>query len=210
MAVDVAESPVRLSHTRPGQYVTAAFSRDDVPRPYAIASKPGASVVEFLIKTPPERRGLFLGMQPGDRIALSMAQGDGYPTDTLAGRAVWLIGAGTGIAPLRSWLEVAIETRSAFGALTLLYGARAPDELAFQERFATWTGLDVRVIPVVSQPGDSGWAGAVGYVQDHLPAILLRPETTSVLLCGMPDMDRATSAALLAIGVGPDQIHRNW
>jgi sulfhydrogenase subunit gamma (sulfur reductase) len=210
VSIDVADSAVRASHSVPGQYVNVAFGRDDVPRPYAIASKPGAAVLELLIKTAPERRSLFLGMQPGDRISLSSAQGKGYPTDALVGRHVWLIGAGTGIAPLRSWLEAALDRRTAFGELTVVYGARTPNELAFQERFATWAGMGVKVVPVISQPDGTGWAGATGHVQGQLPTAFSRPAQTSVLLCGMPEMDRATSAALLALGVGPDQIHRNW
>jgi NAD(P)H-flavin reductase len=216
VVLDVDHSPVRSSHTIPGQYVKAALWRDDVPRPYAIASRPGSATLELLVKLPSgdapaeERRATLVSMLPGEKLRVSRAEGRGYPLDTLRGHDVIVVGVGTGIAPLRSLIETMLLERTAFGELTLLYGVQRPDDLAFRARFGAWAGLSLRVVPVVSRPGDSGWTGAVGYVQDHLPKALAHPSRTHAVVCGLPEMDRVVSARLLELGVGPERVHRNW
>ena len=216
VVLDVEHSPVRASHEIPGQYVKASLWRDDVPRPYAIASRPGSPTLELLVKLPAgdapaeERRAALLTMLPGEKLRVSRAEGRGYPLDALRGQDVVIVGVGTGIAPLRSLLETMVLERTAFGELTLLYGVQRPDDLAFRARFGAWAGLSVRVVPVVSRPGDSGWSGAVGYVQDHLPKVLPHPGRTHAVVCGLPEMDRVVSARLLELGVGPERVHRNW
>lgn len=216
VVLDVEHSPVRASHTVPGQYVKAALWRDDVPRPYAIATRPDVAQLELLVKLPvgdapaEERRAALLSMLPGEKVRVSRAEGRGYPLDELRGQDVLVVGVGTGIAPLRSLVETMLLERPAYGDVTLLYGVQRPDDLAFRGRFGPWAGLSVRVVPVVSRPGDSGWSGAVGYVQDHLPKVLSHPGRTRAIVCGLPEMDRVVSARLLELGVGPERIHRNW
>lgn len=216
VVLDDAHGAVRASHTIPGQYVKAALWRDDVPRPYAIASRPGSAALELLVKLPSgddpaeERRAALLSMLPGEKLRVSRAEGRGYPVDALRGHDVVIVGVGTGIAPLRSLIEAMLLERPAFGELTLLYGVQRPDDLAFRARFGAWAGLSLRVVPVVSRPDDSGWSGAVGYVQDHLPKTLSRPADTHAVVCGLPEMDRVVSARLLELGVGPERVHRNW
>lgn len=216
IVLDAERSPVRAGHTVPGQYLKAALWRDDVPRPYAIASRPDAGRLELLVKLPAgdapaeERRATLLSMLPGEKLRVSRAEGRGYPVTELHGQDVVLVGVGTGIAPLRSLLETMLLERTAFGDVTVLYGVQRPDDLAFQGRFGAWAGLSVRVVPVVSRPDHSGWSGAVGYVQDHLPKALPHPARTHAVVCGLPEMDRAVSARFLELGVGPERIHRNW
>lgn len=216
IVLDAAHSAVRASHTLPGQYVKAALRRDDVPRPYAIASRPDAGHLELLVKLPTgdapaeERRGALLSMLPGEKLRVSRAEGRGYPLAALRGQDVVVVGVGTGIAPLRSLLETMLLERTAWGDITLFYGVQRPDDLAFRTRFGAWAGLSVRVVPVVSRPGDTGWTGACGYVQDHLPKSLAHPARTHAVVCGLPEMDRVVTARLLELGVGPERVHRNW
>lgn len=220
IVLDAEHSPVPIDHRIPGQYLKASLWRDDVPRPYAIASRPGSPTLELLVKLPAgdaagdaaaeQRRTALLSMLPGEKVRVSRAEGRGYPLDVLRGKDVLVVGVGTGIAPLRSLMETMLLERMAFGELTLLYGVQHPDDLAFRSRFGPWAGLSVRVVPVVSRPGGSDWSGAAGYVQDHLPKMLSRPDHTHAVVCGLPEMDRVVTARLLELGVGPDRVHRNW
>jgi NAD(P)H-flavin reductase len=186
-----------------------------VARPFAIANAPDTSGrLEFLIKLPPERMPRVTSLATGDRIDASTCVGRGFALHELHGADLLLCGVGSGIAPLRAALDAVVADRHSFGTVALLYGVRTPGELCFRDRFGTWTGLDVKVVPVVSRPaaadsGDAGWAGAVGYIQDHLPPIA-RPADTHVLVCGLPDMEKALASTLAARGVGPQQLHRNW
>ena len=209
LTLDAEGSPVSVSHTTPGQYVKVRAFGDDVPRPFALANKPGARHLELLIKVPDERRAHLVGLRPGDKVSVSLCQGKGYAMPDLVGNDVWLVGVGSGIAPLRACLEAMIDDRSRYGDATLLYGVRAPDELVFAGRFGAWAGLGIRVVPVCSRADDS-WAGSRGYVQEHLPKAFSRPSRTVAVVCGLPEMEKAVAAALLERGVGPEKVLRNW
>jgi sulfhydrogenase subunit gamma (sulfur reductase) len=210
LVLDAAGTAVHASHTVAGQHLLLRLFNDDVARPFAIANAPDASGrLSFLIKLPPERMPRVTSLSTSDRIEASTCVGRGFALHEWHTKDLLLCGVGSGIAPLRAALEAIVADRHRFGAVSLLYGVRTPGELCFRERFGTWAGLDVKVVPVVSRPGDSGWAGAVGYIQDHLPA-LARPDDTHVLVCGLPDMEKALASALAGLGVSPQQLHRNW
>ncbi len=199
------------AHTASGQYAKLAFEEGGVPRPYAIASPPGnGGRFEFLLKLPEERVGPALDLGPGDRVQMGRPQGKGFPVDKAAGKELWLFAVGSGVAPLRAVIEHVLPRRNDIGPITLLYGVRDPDELVFTQRYGDWAGHGVRVVPTVSRPKSGGWDGRTGYVQEHLPKAFERPEAVVAFVCGLPEMDRDVSAALLARGVGPEQVFRNW
>jgi NAD(P)H-flavin reductase len=204
------------AHTIPGQYARLAFE-DGVPRPYAIASAPhassgaGSSRFEFLLKVPEERVGPLLALGAGDKVAMSRPQGKGFPVDkAVRGTSLWLFAAGSGIAPLRAVVEHLLPKRAELHELVLLYGVRHAGELAFTSMFGDWAGRGVRVVPTVSKPQPGTWDGKLGRVQDHLPKEFEKPANVVAFVCGLPEMDRDVAAALLARGVGPGQVHRNW
>jgi NAD(P)H-flavin reductase len=212
LTVPVRGTPLEGTHRRPGQYARLGLE-GGVPRPFVIASPPGASVFEFLLKVPAERTAertaelTLLGQS--DRVEIGHPQGAGFPLEKAEGHPLWLIAVGSGVAALRSVIEHLLPRRTAFGEITLLYGVRHANELAFTERFGPWAGHGIKVIPVVSR-AEPTWGGATGYVQHHLPKKIDRAGSAAVFICGLPEMEKAVAAALLERGVGPDQIHRNW
>jgi NAD(P)H-flavin reductase len=212
VVVDAKGSVLHGAHTVPGQYVKLGLFADDVPRPVALANRPGGERLEFLIKAPDERLANILALGPGDKVQVSAPQGRGFPVEQARGRDLWLFAVGSGVAPLKAVVEHVLEDRGAFGDVVLLYGVRSVDELCFTDRFGAWLGQGVRVVPVVSRPagGSRAWQGATGYVQQHIPPALTRPDDTVAFVCGLPEMEKAVAAALLQRGVGPDRVLRNW
>jgi NAD(P)H-flavin reductase len=101
-----------------------------------------------------------------------------------------------------------LANRRSFGALTLLYGARTPDDLLYTSEFADWTNQGLAVQATVDRAtrawprhvpphpgsgkfrffadGDKGaWSGHVGVVTlllERLP--LVRPDQTILMTCG--------------------------
>jgi NAD(P)H-flavin reductase len=215
VVVDVAGHPaIALSHVAAGQYVKVGFFDDDVARPVALANRPGTGTFELLLKSPAsvegdERLVRLLTLQKGDRVDVGVAQGKGFPVDASRGGSLWLFAVGSGIAPLKAVVEQVIAARNAWSDVVVFYGVRDAADLVFRDRFATWAGLSVRVVPVVSRPGPQ-WDGKRGYVQDHLPQSFEHPDKVTAFVCGLPEMERAVAQALLERGIGPEQIFRNW
>lgn len=209
LTLDAADTHLPGAHTTPGQYARLVLE-DGVPRPFAIASPPGGTTFEFLLKVPPERFADLITLGPGDRVPMGRPQGSGFPFEAARGKSLWLFGVGSGIAPLRAVIEHLLQRRNDVKDVHLLYGVRETAELAFTSRFGTWAGHGVAVMPVVSQPKPGTWDGRVGHIQAHMPKAFADPENTVAFLCGLPAMDRDVAAALLERGVGPDQVFRNW
>jgi sulfhydrogenase subunit gamma (sulfur reductase) len=212
LAVDAGGTAVARGHLQAGQYCLHRLFADDVPRPVALASRPGRNQLELLLKAPEERLARVLSLVPGEKVALGVPQGRGFPVDAARGRDVWLLAGGTGVSPLKAVVERILEERGAFGDVVLLYGVRHADELCFRELFASWLGQGVRVVPVVSRTssGAAPWPGAKGHVQDHIPEKVARPADTFVFVCGPPEMERDVGVAFVARGVPPEKIFRNW
>lgn len=209
LTLNAAGTAVARDHAHPGQYALVKLG-DDVARPFALASPPGDAKVEFLLKLPDDRAALLYGLAAGERVPVSAPRGPGFPLARAEGRPLWLVGTGSGVAPLKAVVEALLPVRSRYADVHLLYGVRYAEELAYAERFGAWAGHGVRVVPVVSQARPGTWDGPKGRVQDHLPPRLEHAALAWFFLCGLPEMDREVTAALLHRGVAPEQIFRNY
>ncbi len=209
LVLNAAGTAVARDHAHAGQYALVQLG-DDVARPFAIASAPGEPKIEFLLKLPADRAAVLLGLARGDRVPVSAPRGPGFPLAQAQGRPLWLIGTGSGVAPLKAVVEALLPERARYADVHLLYGVRQADELAYAQRFGEWAGRGVHVVPVVSQPAPGTWDGPRGRVQDHLPAQIDGAAEAWFFLCGLPEMDREVAATLLQRGVAPDQIFRNY
>lgn len=214
VVVDARGSAVEATHTACGQYVKIGLFDDDVARPVALCNKPGTGTFELLLKQPAslegeERLARILSLQQGDRVDVGAAQGKGFPVDVTRGGHLWLLAVGSGIAPLKAVVDKVLEERTAWRDVVVVYGVREPADFAFQDRFGTWAGQAVRVVPVVSAPS-AAWTGKTGYVQAQLPKTFDAPDTVHAFVCGLPEMEKAVAQAFLERGVGPERVHRNW
>ena len=144
----------------------------------------------------------------GATLGLRGPFGTSWPVDQCVGKDVILVAGGIGLAPLRPTIYTLLANRKQFGELTLLYGARTPDDLLYTSEFDTWRkqGLAVqmtvdratRVWNTYARPhpgsgkfqfiddGQKGaWSGNVGVVTLLLERLALRRSKETVLMtCG--------------------------
>lgn len=195
-----------------GQYVTIALADEPVPpRPYSIASSPGACELEFVISlvaggalTP-----RLFGLRIGDRVHLGRARGL-FRLDDADERDHLLIGTGSGIAPLLSMIAV-LGVRSTPPRTVLLHGARVREELATPDAVAVGDGRWLSYRPTLSRaPATKAWMGRRGRVGIHLDALFAEGETspqrTVAYLCGGSAMIEGCSIRLATLGLPPDAI----
>lgn len=192
---------------RAGQYLTlhpeGGTGAHEGPLAYSIASAwDGAD---------PPCLALAVGPGAGADVLAPLGEGARLAVDGPFGSftlpvapAALLVGAGTGVAPLRAhvgeWLA-----RPSANPVTLLAGARSDADLLWHDEFTELARRDARFsyVPVLSQPR-AGWTGPVGYVQAHLPeASAPLPAGFVARVCGAKPMVEACLSGLRALGV-PD------
>src|SRR5262245_57578952 len=95
----------RARHVAPGQFLRARVPGDaGEDNHFALASAPGEPP-QLLVKRAPGLSDALIALPPGGALEVSFPEGAGFPVDTHAGRDLVLMGAGTGIAPLRATLH---------------------------------------------------------------------------------------------------------
>ena len=223
---DIAVVRLRLDQSmpyHPGQYVNVQIPQ--WPRRWrylspAMPSDPNG-YVEFHVRSVPGgtvSTAIVGETRPGDRWRLSSPHG-GLHVDRDAGDVLMVAGS-TGLAPLRTL----IMDLARFGVnprVHLFFGARYPCEL--YDLPTLWeiasTNPWLSVSPVSEYPADPPWAADYPDVQPprglHVRQSGRLPEVVSryggwgdrqILICGRPEMVRATRAALLARDASAERI----
>jgi NAD(P)H-flavin reductase len=148
------------------------------------------------------------GMQPlaaGDMLGVRGPYGNPWPMEAVRGRDIVFIAGGLGLAPLRPAILRALERRADYGAVTILYGARAPGELLYEKELAQWRGrFDCRVEVIVDRAGRD-WYGPVGVVTKLIAALSLG-SNDAAFVCGPEIMMRFAVHELERGGLPRDAI----
>ncbi|MFQ5519074.1 MAG: FAD-binding oxidoreductase [Mariprofundus sp.] len=195
-----------------GQFVVMGIPdvKDPAPAYFAIASAPHETDhYEFVIKRGSGMADYLAELTPGAEVQVEGPMGKGFDLDAYQGSNVILMGAGTGIAPLRSVWRSIINNRDSFGSVTIYAGFRTPlhrlltDELEALEkqRIAVKVSLDT---------ADDTWDGLIGYVQDAL--LVDRPDSENSVVClaGMSAMVDACTETLHNLGFDDSRILLNF
>jgi NAD(P)H-flavin reductase len=143
--------------------------------------------------------------QVGQPIAIRGPYGNGFPVEKFKGKDILFIGGGIGLAPVRSLIVHCLQNRGDFGKISILYGARSPEELVFKEDlFKNWPQAKDTTVYVTVDKGDEQWQGHVGFVPAYVEEI--NPSPSMVLLCGPPVMIKFTLETLSKLGFSNEQI----
>lgn len=163
-----------------GQYVAITFHR--TPRPYSIASAPGAEGIELCVRRVPGGKlttDLFEALEVGDEVAVRGPNGDFVPEDQ-SSRDRCFLATGTGVAPLRGMIQYM------FGAGTDVYegesrdvwlflGTGWRDHVPYREEFRSLAAEhdNFHFVPCLSREQLlTDWDGETDYVQHTLCAYL--------------------------------------
>lgn len=143
---------------------------------------------------------------------------EGFCAKPPSDKPMILIGAGSGMAPLKSLIEEQLtyfENIADKGCLIkrdiyFFYGARTEDDLLYQEEFFKLSRLhpQFHYYPVLSRATEE-WTGATGYVQDLLTLNInkiCQIEGVEFYLCGPPEMMNTTINLLKSKNIGASNI----
>ncbi len=76
---------------------------------------------------------------------------------------VVMAAGGIGLAPLRSLIEHISMHRAEYGMVSIVIGARTPDDLLYQDEYDDWRSQGMNVICSVDR-ASSDWKGQIGVV----------------------------------------------
>lgn len=146
------------------------------------------------------------GLGNGGRLGLRGPFGSSWPMDIAAGRSVILAAGGIGLPPLRPVIYDILSRRQQFQDVVLLYGARTPDTLLYENEYDQWSqkGIDVRL---TVDRAARGWRGQVGVVPLLLDRLKIRdPSQTIVFTCGPEVMMKYVVKSAIRLGVPQENV----
>ena len=161
----------------------------------------GAGESTFVINSPPTRKDYLQfsvmrtgevtqrlhQMNIGDQIGVRAPLGNGFPVEKLKAHDILFIAGGIGMAPLRTLLLYMLDNRRDYGDITLIYGARSPEDLCYTYEFDEWRSSGVRLVLTVDREFPD-WKERVGFV----PTVLTEEAPSSyncmAVTCGPPIM----------------------
>jgi sulfite reductase subunit B len=195
-----------LGH-RPGQFVEVSVLGVG-EAPISITSSPSRSngAFELCIRRAGSVTNAIHALQAGQCVGIRGPFGRGFPFERFRGKDLLFAPGGLGLAPLRSLINEVLDDRARYGRVSILYGARTPADLLFQDELATWAArgdVDVRV--TVDRPDDS-WNGNVGVITTLFKNVQIHARNTVAIVVGPPVMYRFVLMELLGKGIAEGNI----
>jgi NAD(P)H-flavin reductase len=180
----------------------------------------GVGEATFVINSPPTRMDYLQftvmmavevtsrlhSLSAGDQIGVRAPLGNWFPHESMKGKDIVFVGGGIGMAPLRTLLLYMLDNRGDYGKISLLYGARSPDDMAFKYDLPDWTGReDMHTVLTIDREAP-GWEHKVGLIPNVLLEMNPSAENAVAVTCGPPIMIKFTLQALEKLGFKPGQI----
>jgi len=197
---------------------------EPVERAYSMANYPlekGILLFTIRIAFPPDYRedippgimsSWLFNLKPGDTVTVSGPFGEFYARDT--DKEMCFVGAGAGMAPMRSHIFDQFYRLHTKRKVTFWYSARNLKEAFYEDEFdklqAEFPNFEWHLVLSEPRPEDN-WTGPVGlvrhnvlrdlYLKDHAA-----PEEIEYYLCGPTIMNRAVINMLMSLGVDRENI----
>lgn len=180
----------------------------------------GVGESTFVINSPPTRMDYLQfsvmkagevtsklhGLRAGDQIGVRAPLGNAFPYEQMKGKDIVFIGGGIGMAPLRTLLLFMLDNRADYGKITLLYGARSPQDMAYSYELPDWTSRkDMTTVLTIDREAP-GWEHRVGLIPNVLLEMAPSPKNAVAVTCGPPIMIKFTLQALKKLGFEDEQI----
>lgn len=191
---------------RPGQFnMLYAFAVGEVP--ISVSGDPAreGEIVHTVKAVGPVTRALC-GLRKGAVVGVRGPYGQPWPLNEVRGMSLVLVAGGLGLAPLRPVVYEVLSRRADYARVSLLVGARTPDDLLYRRELLRWKKhgkLDV--LTIVDRAGPR-WKGRVGVVPQLLADVPLDSGTVA-FVCGPEVMMRFTVRELAQRGVPDERIY---
>ncbi|ATW27515.1 FAD/NAD(P)-binding protein [Candidatus Formimonas warabiya] len=192
----------------PGQFgELGVFGTGEAP--FGLASSPTEKgILSFTVKKVGSVTSALHMLEKGDVVGLRGPLGNHWPLPYFSGKNLVVIGGGFAFTTLRSLVYYYLdpENRKKIGDLTVIYGARDPDQFLYKEELKKWLERsDLHLHLTIDQPAE-GWSGQIGFIPAVAEQVLSSSSHAVAVVCGPPVMIRFTFPVLEKIGFSPENI----
>ena len=129
-------------------------------------------------------------LEAGAELGLRGPFGTFFDVEAMKGKDPLLISGGCGLAPMRSLIQYLEDHRDDYGRVTILYGAKSPQDMLYKDEIKVWqqsASLDCRVT-VDNVTSGACWDGNVGLITTLIPPLTVRAGNTVAVIVGPPIM----------------------
>ena len=174
----------------PGQFMQVSITGLG-EAPISVSSSPTrADYLELGIRKTGTLTSAMHQLKAGDSIGMRGPFGTFFETEKMKGRDLLLISGGCGLAPMRALIQYVEDKRDDFGNVTMLYGAKTPEDILYKDELKAWSDcdkLDCKVT-VDSVPDNTKWDGPVGLITELIPPLKIDTAKTTAVIVGPPIM----------------------
>jgi sulfhydrogenase subunit gamma (sulfur reductase) len=193
---------------RPGQFaMISVLGAGEAP--FSISSTPSRpGLLEFCIRKVGNVTKALFQLKENDLIGLRGPYGNGFPAEKMIDKDILIVVGGLGAAPLRSVLLYCLDNRDQFQRVSLLHGAKRPDEMIFREEFLSLKEREDLECHLAVDEDDTGtWTENIGVVTTLFPLLKeINPLNTYALVCGPPVMYKFVIKEFVKLKIPKDQI----
>jgi NAD(P)H-flavin reductase len=185
----------------PGQFnMLTSFGVGEVPISMSGPPGDGRKLVHTLRAVGPVTQS-FQQLARAAIVGVRGPFGRGWPLADAAGADIVLVAGGIGLAPLRPLVYQLLANRRQFGRVSLLVGARSPDDMLYAKELERWRGRFDIDVGVTVDRAHVGWRGHVGVVTTLVPRAPFDPRSAMAYVCGPEVMMQSAARDLELRGV---------
>ncbi len=202
----VFQKPDELFDYIPGQFAELSlFGHGECP--IGIASSPTEEgFLLFTVKRVGTVTSVLHASKVGDTVGVRGPFGNGWPIDVLKGHDVVIIGGGFAFSTLRSLTKYILKYRNDFKKVTIIYGARNPEELCYKKDLEEWEGISNLDLTLTIDSAVDSWTRRVGFVPAVTKEVAPNATNAYAIICGPPIMIKFTMPVMTELGFQNDKI----
>jgi len=191
-----------------GQFVELTLPGEG-EAPFTPSSSPAETKkMEITIMKAGRVTALLHQCKKGQKVAIRGPFGNGYPIDDFAGKEIYIIGGGVGLAPIRSLFLTLVDRIKDFKSLVCRYGAKTPEDFIYKNTlFGSWKNIDGVNIKLTVDEANGNWNDNVGVVTTILEPDDVNIKNTVAVICGPSVMMKYATLKLLEFNFPDDRIY---
>ena len=163
--------------------------------------------IEFLIRKVGIVTDELFKLKPGTIMPMRGPYGKGFDLENYRGKNVIVVTGGSGLAPIRSFIDYIYKNPETVKSLELLFGFKDMDSVLFKEDLLKWRDTFNLTLTVDKGCGIDG--ECVGLVTEYVPQLQLLHKNISdleIIIVGPPAMMKYTALEFKRIGISDENI----